>query len=351
MAVKWLVRKKCIPVPQTQTGQLLVGAIAAFVAVVAFGTLAYRMVETNLTTLEALYATLNTVTTVGRTMGEFSRGGKVVSMAVMVLGITTAMLVLGLVTRAMIEGQIRTILGRKRMEKQIATLRDHILVCGYGRMGRVIARELSKDRVPFVIIEQDESALAQLEAEGYLAYQGDATNDETLIRCGIERARALIAVTSSDASNVFVALSARQLNPNLYIVARANEDGAIEKLKKAGADRVFSPYRIAGRQMSLAALRPNVIDFLSEIGQALGTESYQIEELRVEPHSQVCGKSLRQLNLSRALGVMIIGLRRGGQGMVFNPSADTELRGDDILIALAPTSRLGELADMVSAKS
>lgn len=330
------MRGRTIPLPETRTGRLLVGAVALLVIIVALGTLSHRLVESNMDFIDALYATLNTVTTVGRGMTEFTRVGKIVSIVVMLSGIVTAMLVLGLVTRAMIEGQIRTLVGRKRMGKQIASLRDHVLLCGYGRMGRIIARELAKSSGPFVVIEQDSEAFAQVEEDGRLGFHGDAANDETLKQCGVEHARALISVTSSDADNVFVTLSARQLNPDICIIARVNEDSAIEKMRKAGADRVFSPYRVGGRQMALAALRPNVIDFLTEIHGAPGEESYQIEELRVEPGSSVCGRSLRELNLNQVLGVIIIGLRHEDQPMTYNPLADTKFEGNDILIALAP---------------
>jgi len=270
-------------------------------------------------------------------------------MAIMVMGTITATLVIALVTRAFVEGEIREVFGRKRMEKQIARLENHVLVCGYGRMGRVIARELADARVPFIVIEKDEAAFRHIEEDGFLGIPGDSTNDEILIQAGIERARALITVTSSDADNVFVTLSARELNPKIFIVARANEDSSIEKLRKAGAYRVFSPYRAGGRLMAQAALRPNVMDFLSEVGGIPGTENYQIEELQVEPGSPLSGKSLRELNLSRTLGVIIIGVRRQSGPMAYNPSADTVVAAEDILIVLAPKAQLAELARLAAA--
>jgi len=344
-----LMKKTGFWIPHSHTFEKLAAAVLLLVAIVALGTLAYEVTE-GLELLDALYATLNTVTTVGRSMADFSPEGKIVSMVIMVLGIVTGTLVLGLVTRAMLEGHLRTLVGRRRMEKQVSKLKGHVILCGYGRMGKVIARELARQGASFVIVEHDEAVFGEIESDGYVGFFGDAASDENLLRCGIERARALIAVTASDADNVFVTLSARQLNPGIYIVARASDDTTIEKLKKAGADRVFSPYRISGRQMAFAALRPNVIDFLSEIGGAPGSENYQIEELWVEPGAPVCGKSLRELNLSRNFGVIVIGLRRKGGPMQYNPSAETVLEGDDILIAIAPTSRLSKLNELVSAK-
>jgi len=343
------MRTQYIPIPKSHTGQLLVVTVALLISIVALGTLAFELVY-KYTLVDALYATLNTVTTVGR--GEdSSTAGKIVSITIMVVGTVTLTLVVGLVTRALVEGQIRTLLGRKRMEKMVAKLESHILVCGYGRMGRVIARELADAGVPFVVIEKHDTSFQQIEEDGHLGVHGDATSDETLLRCGIQRARALIAVTPSDADNVFVTLSARELSPKIFIVARASEDSAIEKLRKAGADRVFSPYRSGGRLMAHSALRPNVIDFLAEVGGMPGSENYQIEELSVEAGSDVCGKSLRALNLSGTLGVIIVGLRSQGQPMAYNPSAETVLAAGDILIALAPTGRLGQLAEMASAKA
>lgn len=339
-----------LPIPQSNTVRLLIGAVAFLVIVIGVGTVALKVADPSMSVLDSLYAALNTVTTVGRGMTDFSSSGKMVMIGLMVVGIATATIVLGLVNRAMVEGQIQTLLGRKRMEKQIEKLSNHVILCGYGRMGRYVAAELDKSIHRFVVIEHDETAFQQLSLDGRLAYKGDAASDEALRECGVERARALISVTSSDADNVFVALSARQMNPNIYIVARANEDSAIEKLHKAGANRVFSPYRVGGRQMALAALRPNVIDFLTEIGGGPGAESYQIEELRVEVGSPVCGHSLRELNLSRDVGAIIIGLRRGNHPMIYNPSPDLTFEGGDIIIALVPTSRLSRLAEMVAAQ-
>jgi len=341
--------KKRLLVPESHTGRLLAGAVALLVGIVALGTLSFEIFE-KISLVDALYATLNTVTTVGRGMREFSLSGKIVSMAIMIVGTATLTVVVGLVTRSFLEGQIRTLLGRKRMEKQIAKLENHVLVCGYGRMGRVIARELLNGNVAFVILEKHEAAFRQIEDDGYPGIHGDATHDEVLIRAGIRRARALIAVTPSDADNVFVTLSAHELNPKILIVARATEDSAIEKLRKAGADRVFSPYRAGGKLMAQAALRPNVIDFLAEVGGVPGAENYQIEELLVGTGSPLCGKSLRELNLSRTLSVIIIGLRRPEGPMAYNPSADTVLTAGDMLIALAPTDRLSELAEMAAAR-
>jgi voltage-gated potassium channel len=328
---------------------LLIATVLLLVIIVALGTLAYETVE-KLNILDALYATLNTVTTVGRGGERFTTAGEIVTIVIMVVGTVTLTLVIGLVTRALVEGQIRTMLGRKRMEKQIAKLENHVLICGYGRMGRVIARELADGGALFVIIEKHEAAFSQIEEDGYLGIHGDATHDEVLIRCGIERARALISVTPGDADNVFVTLSARELNPRIFIVARASEDTAIEKLRKAGADRVFSPYHAGGRLMAQAALRPNVIDFLAEVGGVPGEKTYQIEEMLVGPDSPLAGKSLRDLNLSRTLNVIIIGLRHQGGPMAYNPSADAVVTAGDILIALAPTGRLRQLAEMAAAK-
>jgi len=339
-----------IPLPRSNTGQLLVAAIALLVIIVALGTLAYETFE-GLSPFNALYSTLNTVATVGRGMGEFSHAGKIVTMVIMAFGTVALTLVIALVTRAFVEGEIRALVGRRRMERQIAKLENHVLVCGYGRMGRVIASELAHTGVSFVVIEKHEPAFRQLEEQGYLGVHGDSTSDEVLSHCGIQRARALISVTPSDADNVFVTLSARELNPKIFIVARASEDSAIEKLRKAGADRVFSPYRSGGRLMAQAALRPNVIDFLAEVGGVPASETYQIEELLVGAGSPICGKSLRDLNLSRTLSVIIIGLRRQGGAMAYNPSADTVVTPGDILIALAPTDRLSQLAEMAAAKA
>jgi len=339
-------RQRRFYLPRSHTGEMFVGTVALLIIIVTGGTLCFEVFE-HLSPLDAFYATLNTVTTVGRGMREFSTSGKLISIAIMILGTVTVMLVVALITRAVVEGQIRAIFGRRKMERLLSKLENHFLLCGYGRMGRVIAHELADAGVTFVVIERDETTVRQIDEDGFFGICGDATSDEVLIRCGVQRARVLVAVTPTDADNVFVTLSARQLNPKIFIVARASQDSAIEKLKKAGADRVFSPYRSGGILMAQSALRPNVVDFLAGVP---GAGTYQIEELRVEEGSAICGKSLRDLNLSGTLNVIIVGLSRPGSPIVYNPAADTVISNDDILIALAPTGRLAQLAEMAAAR-
>jgi voltage-gated potassium channel len=232
------------------------------------------------------------------------------------------------------------------MEKDIAGLKNHYIVCGFGRIGAIVCRELHSSGVPFVVVEADDDTARRAVDEGYLCHRGDATDDDDLTKAGILRARGLVSVLASDADNVYVTMSARDLNRNLQIVARGEEERTARKLARAGASRVISPYEIGGIRMAHAILKPSVIDFI----EAATTTSSEIdmEEIRVQASSPFCGKTLADSGIRREYGVIIVAIRKPDGRMSFNPSHQTVIAGDDVLITMGPTENQERLADACS---
>jgi voltage-gated potassium channel len=331
--------------PHMKTTRRLLTAIILFVLVALFGTVGYMSIE-HRTFFDSLYMTVITITTIGfEEVWKLSTTGRVFTLVLIVIGLAAAAYSVNLIMKVILEGELKSIFGRKKVEKEIAHLKDHFIICGYGRIGRIIASGLRQKKVPFVVIDRDDRRRTELEDENILFVIGDSTSDEILLNAGVKAARCLISVTRSDSDNVFITLSARQLNPDLYIVARAEEESAEPKLRRAGANKVVLPYRIGATQLAQAALRPNVIDFLEITTQTRNLE-YQIEELKVSPSSPAVGKSLIELAWSRTIGIIIIGIKRP-TGMIFNPSAEARIQENDILIALGSADQLKKLEQAV----
>lgn len=232
------------------------------------------------------------------------------------------------------------------MEKKIKDLKDHYIICGYGRMGRIIARELEEKNFAFVAIEKGNEAL---DKEDALIYRGDATKDEVLKELGIDRARGLISVLPTDAENMYVVLSARELNPGLTIVARAGDEGSEKKLIRAGADRVVSPYHIGGLRIAHTVLKPAVVDFI-EFATKSGNIDLQMEEIGIRDNSKLVGLTLDECGIGRELGIIIVGIKTQAGEMKFNPTFRSTINAGDTLIALGEISKLKILEDMALAK-
>jgi voltage-gated potassium channel len=228
------------------------------------------------------------------------------------------------------------------MERALADLKGHLIVCGYGRMGRLVCREFSSQEIPFVIIDVSEKALEGFSLPHGIALHGDATRDEDLQRAGVGRARALVTVAPSDADNLYITMSARLLNDKLFIVARAENEEAEQKLLRAGANRVVSPYVIGGERVAQAVLRPTVVDF---IDLATKTEHFdlQIEETQLAAWSQLVGRTLKDSQLRERFGVMIVAIKKPSGHMVYNPPGDALLEAGDILIVLGQRQQLDQL--------
>ena len=222
------------------------------------------------------------------------------------------------------------------------TLTDHFIICGYGRIGRIVAREFQRQDIPLVVIERDPQSVQMALEDGALAVEADASNEEVLKRVGIERARGLIAAVGTDAENVYAVLSARVLRPDLFIVGRAETEDATIKLKRAGADRVISPYQIGAVQIAQTALRPAVVDF---VDLATGTDNLDLlmEEIGIGAGSALADRTLVDANLRQRFGVIVVGIQRHDRRMEFNPSPDSSIRAGDKLVVLGRTDSLKQL--------
>src|SRR3984957_6646163 len=251
-------------------------------------------------------------------------------------------------TQTIIEWEFGDTIGKRRNKRMIDKLKGHFIICGYGRVGRGAAEELTREGAPFVIVDIDPERVEKAMLNGQLAVAADSTRDETLRQVGIERARGLVAALSSDADNLFVLLSAKGLNPKIYVAARAAEEGAEEKMRRAGADAVFAPYSITGHRLAQSLLRPHVVQFLDLSTTTNLGEDISIEQVQVSAGSQMTSKTIRDMQLGRDLGVIVMAIRNGDGNMVFNPPADTPVRGGDYLIVMGRQDSLRALESLLA---
>lgn len=328
-----------------QSERKLIFSLVVLLCVILAGTAGYMYLE-GWDLLDSVYMTVITLTTIGfKEVHEMDRPGQVFTIALVIFGVGTVAFAVRNATRLMLEGELRHIFGRKKLEKDIRRLKDHYIVCGYGRMGRFIARELASRPVPFVIIERTAEAVPETDMEKYLFLIGDADKDDTLKEAGIDRARGLITVVSTDADNLYIVLTARGLNPNLFIVARAGEEGSEQKLRRAGSSKVISPYLIGAHKMAQAVLRPAVLDFL-EFATRSGNMDLNIEEVRVASGSPMSGRQIKDSGIRQELDIIIVAVKKAGGEMNFNPSPDYVLEDGDVLIVLGRPEMLRRLEGM-----
>jgi voltage-gated potassium channel len=320
---------------------LQVLALVAFL--IAAGTIGYVVIE-GWRWLDAVYMTVTTITTVGyREIHPLSKGGMIFTIFLIVGGVGTMLYALSAGAKVILEGELKESFWRRTLEKKIKELSGHYIICGYGRMGKIIARELKGEGVRFLVIEKNPAPGE--EREDILVLTGDATRDTILRSAGIEKARGLISVLPSDAENLFTVLSARGLNPDLLIVARAVEEDAEQKLLRAGATKVISPYHIGGLRMAHTVLKPTVVDFI-EFATKSGNIELQMEEIPIHEGSQLIGLTLEACGMGRDLGVIIVAIKQAMGDTRFNPTYRSTVRAGDTLIALGEKSKLTVIESM-----
>ena len=321
--------------------------LLAIAVTVAFGTAGYIEIE-GWGFLDALYMTVITLTTVGyREVNPLSEGGIIFTILLLVGGVGVVFYALTKGAQVILELGFNQIFRRRRVEKAIRGLKRHYIICGYGRMGKIIAKELREEGVTLVVIEKRP---AQQERDEVLILRGDATRDETLKEAGIDRAAGLISVLSTEAENLFVVLSARVLNPGLLIVARAIEEGSEQKLLRAGATKVVSPYHIGGLRIAHTVLKPTVVDFL-EFATKTGNLELQMQEIQIQEKSDLVGMTLEECGIGRDLGVIIVAIKQPTGDTRFNPTFRSTVKAGDTLIALGEKSKLQRVEEMAVGKS
>ena len=325
---------------QTRTNIIFPTLLLLLIA--AIGTYGYFFIE-QWPLLDCFYMTIITLSTVGYgEIHKLSHTGKIFTSFLIITGVGSMGYALGSITQFLIEGQIYKILGQKKMEKEIQKLAGHYIVCGYGGVGRQVCQELMSRKIKILVVESNADTIIQAQKDGFLALQRDATNEDFLIEAGIKKAKALITSIGSDASNVFITLSARVLNPALFVVVRAETVSSEKKLLRAGANRVISTDLIGGRKMALAAMRPNIVEFM-EIVTLDAQTGYRIEEMMVKEGCSIAGQTLSEANIRHNVGVMIIGIKQSGKNLMLNPPPDTKIRESDILIAVGNSKQLKKL--------
>lgn len=300
------------------------------------------------TFLDSLYMTVITITTVGyREVASVSLEGRVFTIFLIFSGVGIIAYILGTVAQTMVDLQVRAIIGRKKLGRALKTIKNHYIICGFGRIGRIICRELHANKIPVVIVDSSQEINQVVEEEGIPYIIDDATSEDVLIEAGVERAKGLISVVASDADNLFITMTARGLNHELFISARADEENTEKKLLRGGADRVVMPYLIGGQKMAQTIIKPAVTDFIEFTinNKDIGLE---INELKVGEDSRLKGLTLVESGIRQELDVIIVAVRKTDGEMSFNPSSQTRIEAGDILIALGRTSDLSKLADILS---
>ncbi|MGE0192661.1 MAG: TrkA family potassium uptake protein [Planctomycetota bacterium] len=322
--------------------------LAAVVGVLLFGVLGF-MVFGQLGPLDALYMSVITISTVGYGDLVTTAAGKLFTIAYIMMSVVVGSTVFAAVAASFVEGTLQSVLGRRSMARKVDELSDHVILCGFGRFGQLTAAELHQAETPFVVIDKDPAQVAQAEAHGDLSLQADATEEDTLVRAGIDRARALLLTLPTDAENVYVILNARELKPkhkDFCIVALARDRTAERKLRMAGATHVVSPYTIGSKHMARQITAPHLAQVMSMATEGEGLEKVGVGmvEFLVDAGSTLVGQSLRDSPVRRDFGVIVVAVVHAGQAQ-FNPGPDYVVEGGDVLIAVGPRDGLARLRE------
>ncbi|NNL75626.1 MAG: potassium channel protein [Desulfobacterales bacterium] len=320
-------------------GRKLRYSLMMLAAIVAFGTIGYYFFE-RMPLFDAFYMTIITISTVGFSeIVPLTKVGRSITVVIIILGISVGTYTIGIIVQWLVGGELQKIFGRRKLQKQISDLKKHFIICGFGRIGHIICKELFEDSINFVVIEQDPAGIEEIVSLKYLFLEMDATTEEALLAAGIMNAKGLVTAVNSDANNVFITLTAKGLRPDIFVLARASEEKNEEKLIKAGATRVVSPYFIGARRMAHVLKRPTVVDFLdiATMGNQLGLI---MEEAEVGQTSALIGKNLIESRLRQEFGIIIVAIKKVSDQMIFNPSPSETLEAGDVIVVIGKTDDL-----------
>jgi voltage-gated potassium channel len=326
------------------TKKLKIAALA-LILIFIIGTLGFHFIE-GWSLTESLYTTVITLSTVG--YGDFypeTTVGRLFTVILVIFGVGTMLYTIGLLTETMVDARFRSLMGRGKSEKMIKKLNRHYIICGCGRIGYLICKELSQEKIDFAVIDSNLDVIQKTEDEGFIYYKGDATQDKTLIAAGIKRARGIVCALPSDAQNLYVILTAKELNPDIYILSRSEEIESEHRLLRAGADRVISPYILGGMKMAMAILRPAMLDFI-EITTRRQSLELRMDEIDIGEGSPVIGKSLEGSEIRQRYGLIIVAVKKDSGQMIFNPLASYIISQGDKLIALGEDDNVTQFAQV-----
>lgn len=325
--------------------RIIVPVLLVVIALLS-GVIGYSVVE-KMNFLDALYMTVITIATVGyREVKPLSDLGKIFTIAFIIFGVATVVYTAGSIIDFIVEGNIFGIRRRRKMEEKVKHMKDHYIVCGFGRVGHQIAKELMAQKKQFVVIDQKDSTAQELESQGIPYFIGNLSDDFLLEKAGVARAKVLFAAADSDVENVYVTLAAKVVNPNIFVVARAAHKETENKLKKAGADKVISPYFIAGSRMASMALSPVAVEFL-DIATGSDNVEMWLREFKIGERSKLAGKTLGEANIRKTTGTMILSIKKTNGEFELSPNATSLIQPGDILIALGTTEQLNCLEKVV----
>jgi voltage-gated potassium channel len=314
-------------------------ALLVVLSLFIIGTFGYHFIE-GLDYLQSFYLTSLTLTTVG--YGDYyphTRTGMVFTIFLVLFGVGTMLYTVGLLAETMIEGRLQILLGRGRLKKMIEKMENHYIICGCGRIGYLICRELYMENVDFVVIERNPEVIQKIHDEGYTYFRGDATQDKTLLAAGIKKAKGIVTVLPSDAENLYVILTAKELNPQIYILSRAEEEESEKRLLRAGANRVVSPYALGGMKMAMAIMRPAMLDFI-EISTSRQNLELRMEEFTLGDKSPMVGKTLEESGIRQLFGLIIVAVKKDSGKMTYNPTAGYQIEKGDRLVAMGEEENL-----------
>ncbi len=315
-------------------------------SIIAYGVIGYRVIE-GMSFFDALYMTVITISTVGfQEVKPLSGAGRLLTITIISGGITTAAYTIGTLVRSLVEGEIKKMFGRRKVEKKISEMNNHYIICGYGRIGRLVCSELRDYGMDLVVIENNPQSVEVMESDRIPYLPLDATMDDTLMKAGIMKARGIVTAVGSDADNVFITLTARGLRPDIFILARASDEKNEMKLNRAGATRVVSPYLIGGKRMAQVLIRPTVVDFI-DVAVSDGHLGLQMEECRIQSNSNLAGKNLVESGLRKDYGVIIVLIKKHSGAMIFNPQPGEVLEGNDILVVLGKKEDMKRMGDVI----
>ena len=326
--------------------QQLLAGVLAFAGLFWLGTFWYRFID-QWTWVDAAYMTTITLATVG--FGEthpLDERSRLFTMVLILAGVVNIGYIANRFTEAFIQGYFQEGLRRRQEQRGIAVLKNHYILCGFGRTGQQIATEFATEDLPFIIIETDEVQTAKARALGYQVLVGDATLDDVLLAAKIDKALCIVAALTSDAENLYTVLSAKTLNPQIRAISRASTEEAVQKLQRAGADEVVSPYITGGKRLAAAALRPQVVDFIDGILTGAG-RSFYIEEFRMQGESPYLGQSLSEAKFRSQSGALVLAIRRLDRDLIVGPTGDTLLLEGDSLICLGTVEQLRTLNQII----